>query len=202
MTNTTSLGTFSSFGIDVRSARLPDNELEVELAQSDLFWSEFYGGTNISGPGYATSNGPNTFGAILLSFNAASKVFTVSYDTDPSDGYLWTEFGSFGVAGSGGSSGTRDWGLNDSDQFTAYLFGYSDGVLVTSGEIYGDNFQETGGIPLGPTELSVPEGTYGTQITITGSGFGTKKGEGLHRRAQTEGGSLVGYVHYGHLYQV
>jgi hypothetical protein len=179
VTNTTSLGEFSSFGIDVRSVRLPDNEIEVELAQSNLFWSEFYGGTNISDPGYASGYGLNAFGAILLSFNAASKVFTVSYDIDPSDGYLWTEFGSFGVAGSGGSSGTRDWGLNDSDQFTAYLFGYSDGVLVTSGEIYGDNFLETGGLALPPPGLSVKEGTIGTEITITGSNFGSKKGKVL-----------------------
>ena len=177
VTNTTASGAFNSFGIDVASVRLPDNEIEVELAMQlglPLFWSEFRGGV-VSGPGNA-SNPAGSIGAVLLSFNSAAKLFTVSYDTNPSDGYQWTEFGSFGVAGVGGSAGTADWGLNDSDQFTAYLFGYSEGVSVTSGELYGDNFQETGGIS-STAELSVNEGTIGTEITITGSGFGTKKGK-------------------------
>lgn len=145
VTNTTSSSTFNSFGIDVRSLRLPNNEIEVELGQFGEFWAEFYGGKNISGVGWASSIGPNTNGAVRIEFNSTTKVFTVYYDTDPSDGYQWTEFGSFGVAGTGGADGTRDWGLNEADQFVAYVFGYSEKMSVTSGQLYGDNFLETGG---------------------------------------------------------
>ena len=67
----------------------------------------------------------------------------------------------------------------DADYFKAYVFGYSENMDVNSGELYGDNFGETGGIPLPPTELVVNEGTTGTEITITGADFGTKKGKVL-----------------------
>jgi hypothetical protein len=146
VTNTTSSGLFSSFGIDVRSVRLANNDIEVELAQSGMFWAEFHGGKNISGEGWASSIGPNNIGAVRMSFDSTTKVFTVYYDIDPSDGYQWTEFGSFGVAGTGGANGTRDWGLTDTDQFIARVFGYSEKAdKITSGQLYGDNFLETGG---------------------------------------------------------
>ena len=51
-----------------------------------------------------------------------------------------------------------------SDYFKAYIFGYSENMAVNSGEIYGDNLGETGGIALPPTELVVNEGTTGTEI--------------------------------------
>ena len=75
--------------------------------------------------------------------------------------------------------GNADWGLTDSDYFKAYVFGYSENMDISSGELYGDNFGETGGMPLPPTELVANEGTTGTEITITGADFGTKKGKVL-----------------------
>jgi|WetSurMetagenome_2_1015567.scaffolds.fasta_scaffold05460_4 hypothetical protein len=179
VTNTASSPTFSSFGIVVESARLPDNEIEIELGQSGLFWAEFRGGTLISGDDTALAFGPNTHGAILLSFDSTSKVFTVYYDSDTSDGYQWQQFGSFGVVNTATAVNVRNWGLNNSDQFIAYVFGYSERISVTSGELYGDNLGETGGIPLPPIELVFNEGTTGTEITITGADFGTKKGKVL-----------------------
>jgi hypothetical protein len=179
VTNTASSPTFNSFGIVVESARLPDNEIEIELGLSGLFWAEFRGGTLISGDDTALYFGPNTHGAVLLSFDSTSKVFTVYYDSDPSDGYQWQQFGSFGVVNTATAVNVRNWGLNESDQFIAYVFGYSERISVTSGEMYGDNFQELGGITPPPPELSGPIGTTGTEITITGSGFGSKKGKVL-----------------------
>ena len=73
-------------------------------------------------------------------------------------------FGTFGVSASGGgSNGNANWGLIDTDYFKAYVFGYSEGITVSSGELYGDNLGETGGIALPPTELVVNEGTTGTR---------------------------------------
>jgi len=102
----------------------------------------------ISGMGWAAFSYPlTTHGAVRMAFNSTTKVFTVYYDIDPSDGYQWTEFGSFGVAGTGGTNGTRDWDLTDNDQFVAYVFGYSEKAdRITSGQLYGDNFEETGGV--------------------------------------------------------
>ena len=148
VTNTTSSGPFSSFGIDIQSVRLPRNEIEVELAQGGEFWAEFRSEKAISGLGWASSFGPNLYGAICIAFNSTTKVFTVYYDIDPGDGYQWTAFGSFGVAGSGGTRGTTNWGLTDNDQFVAQVFGYSEKAnRITSGQLYGDNFLETGAVP-------------------------------------------------------
>ncbi len=155
VTNTTSSSTFSSFGIDIRSVRLPDNDIEVELGQDGQFWAEFSGGTEISGEGWAAAFDYVTYGAVRIRFDSEGKIFNVDYDNNPSDGYQWTSFGSFGVAGAGGANGTRDWGLTDADQFVAYVFGYSEKMSVTSGQLYGDNFLVTGGV-----ELARPVTTY------------------------------------------
>lgn len=183
VTNTTSSSTFSSFGIDIRSVRLPDDDIEVELGQAGLFWAEFSGGKKISGEGWAASSGPNTYGAIHIAFDSKAKVFTVYYDTDPGDGYQWTEFGSFGVAGTGGVSGTRQWGLTSTDQFAVYVFGYSEKMSVTSGQLYGDNFLETDGGMLSTSHDELGGGeskatAVATLVTKTCVAVSGKQGDG------------------------
>lgn len=87
-----------------------------------------------------SSNATNE-GAVRINFNATTKVITTYYDsTGPSDGYLWTEGASYGIAGSGGSTANTNWGMSDSDTFTAYAFGYSFGAAASAGQTYGDNF--------------------------------------------------------------
>jgi hypothetical protein len=180
-TNTTSPtgDQWSSFGIAVENANNGGDWIEVELAasnQSYFFWAEFH--HNNADIGDAVAFPISTSTPIRVSFDDATKVLTVSYSIDPGPNYQWVDFGTFGVAGSGGAY-NADWGLADSDQFIAYIFGYSENMTVNDGEMYGDNFEEIGGVPLPPTELSVPEGTIGTRITITGPGFGQKKGKVL-----------------------
>ena len=157
VTNTTSSSTFSSFGIDIRSVRLPDNDIEVELGQDGLFWAEFSGGKQISGEGYAAAFDDDTYGAVRIEFDSGDKIFNVYYDSDPTNDYQWTWFGSFGVAGTGGTHGTRNWGLTDTDQFIAYVFGYSEKMSVTSGQLYGDKFLVTGGVELPRPEITNPD---------------------------------------------
>ena len=171
VTNSTSSGFFSSFGIDVRSVRLPDNEIEVELAQGGQFWAEFYSEKAISGLRWAASSGPNLYGAVRMAFDSTTKVFTVYYDNDPSDGYQWTEFGSFGVAGSGGANGNTKWGLTSTDQFVARVFGYSEKAdRITSGQLYGDNFLETDGGILGTSHNELGGGeSKATAVAPIGS---------------------------------
>ena len=177
-TNTTSPTgkQWSSFGIVVENAKNKDDWIEVELAaseQSHMFWAEFYDNNAYAGDAFASAM--STSAPIRVSFDNITKVLTVSYF----DGAVWNSLGTFGVNGSGGINGNATWGLTDSDHFIAYIFGYSENMTVIDGEIYGDNFQETGGVVPPPPQLSVLQGTYGTQITITGSGFGDKKGKVL-----------------------
>ena len=177
-TNTTSPTgkQWSSFGIVVENAKNKDDWIEVELAaseQSHMFWAEFYDNNASAGDAFASAM--STSAPIRVSFDNITKVLTVSYF----DGAVWNSLGTFGVNGSGGINGNATWGLTDSDHFIAYIFGYSENMTVNDGEMYGDNFQETGGVVPPPPQLSVLQGTYGTQITITGSGFGDKKGKVL-----------------------
>jgi hypothetical protein len=171
-TNTTTSGTFNSFGINVESSKDGGDSIEVELANFSGLWSEFY--ENDASIAFASGAAPGTTATIRMSFNHLTKVFAVSYLNG-----TWIDFGTFGVNGSGGINGNANWALTDTDYFKAYIFGYSEGIAVSSGELYGDNFGETGGIPLPPTELVVNEGTTGTEIRITGSDFGLKKGKVL-----------------------
>ena len=101
-------------------------------------------------------------GAVRMAFNSATKVITVYYDDNPADEIPWVQFGSFGVAGSGGADTNTDWHLTDSDQFTAYIYGYSAGMIIASGQMYGDNFAETGGVAPsgGPTPVPMPTGSF------------------------------------------
>jgi hypothetical protein len=69
---------------------------------------------------------------------------TVYFDTSPNDGYQWVRLGSFGVAGLGGFDGNANWGMTDASRFRIYIYGYSTKMNVTSGQMYGDNFQTTG----------------------------------------------------------
>jgi hypothetical protein len=163
---------WGSFGINIESSLDGEDEIEVELAASSMVWSEFHENGNYIGDAFGFA--PSTTATIRMSFNHLTQVFTVSYFNG-----TWIDFGTFGVNGSGGFDGNANWGLTNSDYFKAYIFGYSTGIAVTSGEIYGDNFQETGGVPIPPTELVANEGTTGTEITITGADFGTKKGKVL-----------------------
>src|SRR6185369_526124 len=82
----------------------------------------------------------NNAGAVRMAFDSVTKVVTVYWATNNHD---WTEFGSFGLAGSGGTTGNADWGLAEGDQFRIYVYGYSTFMKVDAGEMYGDNFQTT-----------------------------------------------------------
>ncbi len=79
-------------------------------------------------------------GSIRIAFDAGTKVLTSYYDTDgPANGYVWTQAASFGIAGSGGQTGTDNWGMGDGDHFQIYVQG-SSGGRVPAGYVYADNF--------------------------------------------------------------
>ena len=197
--------------------------LEVLSPSSDLFYVEFYssalnglpsrtgfsaeletGDTSIGTADQAGGFGV-TNGAVRVAFNSTTKVVTLFYDTEVSDGYQWLELGSFGLAGSGGTNGTTDWGLKDSDQFTVYLSGFSDFMTVFEGQMYVDNFQETGGVissggpipePLGSFEFRFPTNNLllTRMVSVSGNYQGVSP-TAFHRNysidvAQDESGKL------------
>ncbi len=99
-------------------------------------------------------------GAIRIEYNGATKVATFLYDLDITDGYQWTELASYGIAGSGGTTTNTDWGLSDTDQLSLYVWGFSEGTTVSSGQVYLDNFSETGGVPSSGGPAPVPTGNF------------------------------------------
>ncbi|MGZ4857381.1 MAG: IPT/TIG domain-containing protein [Methanobacteriaceae archaeon] len=187
VTNNTQLSgedLYASFGIGVMKPYSHTDYIHAEL-YSDGYLSGskgFYADIESISAGQSvdTSNLGVTTGAIRLAFNSTTKVIGVYYDIDPGDGYQWNLYGSFDINGSGnGADFSVNWGLADTDKLWSFVYGYSLSTKIISGELYGDNFQETGGVPTPLPKLSVVEGTIGTQITITGSGFGSKKGRVL-----------------------
>lgn len=175
---------YNSFGFVVFSPRSWYDRILAELyasqwegpPQSNGFYADamtagdYIGGADTRGLGV-------THGAVRIAFDSVTKVIRVFYDLDTGNGYQWVQYGSFGLAGTGGAKGNTDWGLTDADLFLLYVYGYSEHMTITGGQLFGDNFVESGGVVPSPPEP--PEGTVGTEITINGSSFGTKKGKVL-----------------------
>lgn len=158
----------NSMGIQIFSPLMAGTGLYTELYSSALggparngFSSALEeGGSTVAG---ADSGGLGvTNGAVRLTFTSATKILSVFYDVDVSDGYQWVKYGTFGIAGSGGSNGNSNWGLIDTDQITAFVYGFSAGMTVASGQIHGDNFNSTGGVPsAGVPPTIIPTGIFG-----------------------------------------
>lgn len=144
----------SSFGISVIDSEYFGNEVFTEIYASRFggppvrngFYSAFFSDEEFVDEVDTDGLGV-TAGALRVAFDSGGKVLTLYYDINPANGYTWVEFGSFGVDGSGGASGNANWGLTGSDTFLVSLYGYSSNMIITSGKVFGDNFQVTGGVP-------------------------------------------------------
>lgn len=99
-------------------------------------------------------------GAVRMEYVAATKVVTCLYDADTSDGYQWINMASFGLAGAGGTTANTDWALANDQQFSIWVYGFSELMTVASGELYLDNFAETGGAAPSGAPSPVPVGSF------------------------------------------
>jgi hypothetical protein len=145
----------NSLGVGVYNGVDSGDEVYAEMYASSLggpparngFFAEMYlDGIYVAD---ADSGGSDvTAGAVRMLFDSSSQVIHAQYDTDPSNGYQWTPYGSFGITGSGGSNGNADWGLGDADLLYIYAYGYSARMRVEAGKMWGDNFLVTGGVPV------------------------------------------------------
>ena len=120
-----------------------------------------------------TGNQGFTDGSVRMMFNSGTKVLTAWFDRDGStNGYRWEKLASFGISGGGGGITTNaNWGMAGSDAFYVALYGYSQGMAVSSGEIDGDNFFiQTAGTDR--PKLSVSPATGGVQLRWPGAALG------------------------------
>lgn len=69
--------------------------------------------------GYNPSITAATFTAVMLSYDAGSKLLTASFDADTTNGYTYTSMPSQSV------NAQSLWGMSGSDAFSLYLFGNS-----------------------------------------------------------------------------
>ena len=157
----------NSLGFTIQSPHNALDDVYLELYASDLGGGPprtgFSAQLEINGVnqgGGDTGEALTTTGAVRMRWNSVTKVLTCFYDTNPADGYQWIELASFGLAGSGGTNANVDFAMTDTDQFSLTLYGFSAGMIVTSGQIFMDNFIETGGVvPSGPPS-PVPVGSF------------------------------------------
>ena len=157
----------SSVGLMILSPLTGASSLYVELYASSFAGLPKINGFNATLETASTDIGSAdtgdlgaTNGAVRMAFNSTNKVVTVYHDANVANGYQWVEFGSFGLAGAGGTTANTDWGLAGTNQFPVYVYGYSAAMTVTNGRMYGDNFRETGGATPTGGPSPVPVGNY------------------------------------------
>lgn len=143
----------NSYGLSVTKLNDFDNEVYAELYVSHYDGppsrSGFYGELLTEGE-YVVDVDTGGFGvergAVQIAFDAGTRVVTLSYDADSTDGLTWTPFGSFGVAGSGGADANTDWDMTIRDRFAVGVYGFSMNMVITPSKIYGDDFLAVGGV--------------------------------------------------------
>ena len=85
-------------------------------------------------------------GSLRISYNGATKVFSIWVDANGSgDGFQWQLLSSYGIAGSGGIRNT-DWNMTTAGNFQISLYGLSSNLEVSTGAMTFDNFIFTNGM--------------------------------------------------------
>lgn len=100
--------------------------------------------------------------AVRMEYDALTQVVTCFYDTNTVDGYQWIQNASFGLNNAGGADANTDWNLSADQQFSVWVYGFAEFMTIASGQLYLDNFLETGGEPSdgGPVPTPVPTGNF------------------------------------------
>lgn len=148
-----SSGEISSAGIQIVDANYDGDFIFLELYSSSLdelplkraFISNLgTNGVDVPASDIDTGNLPGqTIGSLKIAYNGASKIVTTYYDaTGSSNGFQWVQLASYGLNGSGGANGNTDWGLTTSG-FIVSIYGYSELMVLTPGEVSLDNFSLT-----------------------------------------------------------
>ena len=153
VTNTTtpaSLGQISSVGIQIYNAADLNDAVFLELYSSALDQTPYRrgfvsglitNGIDVPASDIDTGNLPGqTTGSLRIAYNGTTKVLTTYYDaTGSGNGFQWVQLSSYGLNNSGGANGTTNWGAMSSG-FAVSIYGYSEAMTITSGQVTLDNF--------------------------------------------------------------
>ena len=139
-------GQNSSIGLSLKHPTDPDEQVYVELYASGNdggsdrgFLSALERSTTIFGEADAVVPG-STLAYVRISYNAAARVVTTSYDRDgPGLAHGWTTHATFGLGGSGGATGNQNWNLSNASKFTLRIGAFSEFTTVTPGSVWGDD---------------------------------------------------------------
>lgn len=118
-------------------------EIKLEIAREGMDTLRRFRYTTDGDVGETTAATTTTDAAVRISFNAAQKVLTFSYDANgPVGGYTWTTLKTVDV-----DAPANNWGMVDASRFTLTVFGEHEGVTVNSGDAWADNFEATSALP-------------------------------------------------------
>jgi hypothetical protein len=157
----------NSIGVLIQTTRTNEHEMFTELYSSALGgpWRRgFDTELETDGEDLVPVDSGEIIGlsnaALRVTFENATKIITVFYDLETGDGYQWVQQASFGLAGNGGADDNTDWRMTDTDQFAITIYGFSVGMTIASGQMYVDNFSETGGVTPSDAPTPDPVGTF------------------------------------------
>lgn len=86
--------------------------------------------------------------SVRMIYRAATKVISTYMDVDgPAGPAGFQLLASFGLAGSGGTTGNRNWNLTGDSEFTFGLSAFSEGVAASAGQVYLDDARVFIGAP-------------------------------------------------------
>lgn len=142
VTTVAGFGRAMGFTMEVQKVGASDLRMGIGHESAQTSWDYYSFFLNSSGTQGSATTPAATAGALRITFDATAKILSSFYDGDgPGNGYLWTQLASFGIAGSGGQTGTADWGMTSGDQFQVMVEGSALSRSVSSGLVYADNFR-------------------------------------------------------------
>jgi len=109
---------------------------------------------------------------VRLAYDPAAKVVSVSYSRETSGNpSSFQPLATYGIAGSGGADGSRDWGVSAVKPFTLGIYAYSEDMQIAAGTLWADDFVLEVDEPEPPT-LSIRRENQNVKISWEASAVG------------------------------
>ncbi len=134
----------ASIGLSIYNSADTKDNLYVELYRGS---DGFYFLSALSVDGNETGSDAHAThlsaeGSVRLLYSPATRVITTFYDADgAANGYSWTQLGSFGIGGSGGTTANGSWSLGGDPVLGITVSTFAEKMVITSGQVHADNFQ-------------------------------------------------------------
>jgi hypothetical protein len=141
---------FAGIGIEIYPAGSLTTRLNVRLgsyfgasfgASRDVLANFFIDETFVPGVPIQPATIFPKAAAIRIAYDSLSKVFTVFYDDNPTDGVQWTQLSTFGVDADTDGAANVDFGLSSGGQFNMYVYARTDNLDADFGQLTLDDFQ-------------------------------------------------------------